>query len=168
MLEISDTQHSTAVPKINRLDSTMPHLATERCSRVLSRQEMSQTTGSRSHRTTRLAQADCPRLSESCHRRPSQWWPHPTTRSGSTWARPTCGSAADRQEAIKRRRGHRWPRRPSVITAVPFRDIQQCSSEQILTLVKNDLPNVYILQPYNNQILQSHRKRNCHHAQLSE
>lgn len=55
-----------------------------------------------------------------------------TTRFGSTWERPSCGIAADRPAAIKRHRGHRRPRCPSAISAVPFRDIRQCSGEQIL------------------------------------
>jgi len=56
-----------------------------------------------------------------------------TTRSGPPWARPTCGSAADRPVAIKKHRGQCRPRCPSAISAVPFRDIRQCSSEQILS-----------------------------------
>ena len=65
------------------------------------------------------------------------WTGSCTTRSGSTWARPTCGSAADRPIAIKRHRGQCRPRCPGAISAVPFRDIQQCSSEQILILELN-------------------------------
>lgn len=60
------------------------------------------------------------------------WTGSCTTRSGSTWARPTCGSAADRPVAIKKHRGQCRPRCPSAISAALFRDIQQCSSEQIL------------------------------------
>lgn len=57
-----------------------------------------------------------------------------TTRSGSAWARQTCGSAADRPPAIKGHRGQCQSRCPSAISAVLFRDIQQCSSEQILRI----------------------------------
>ena len=60
------------------------------------------------------------------------WTGSCTTRSGSTWARQTCGSAADRPLEIKKHRGQCRPRCPSAISAVPFRDIRQCSSEQIL------------------------------------
>lgn len=63
------------------------------------------------------------------------WTGSCTTRSGSTWARQTCGSAADRPLAIKKHRGQCRPRCPSAISAVPFRDIRQCSSEQILKLL---------------------------------
>ena len=66
------------------------------------------------------------------------WTGSCTTRSGSTWARPTCGSAADRPVAIKKHRGQCRPRCPSAISAVLFRDIQQCSSEQILTALSQN------------------------------
>ena len=62
------------------------------------------------------------------------WTGSRTTRSGSTWARPTCGSAADRPVTIKKHRGQCRPRCPSAIPAVPFRDIRQCSSSQILNV----------------------------------
>ena len=56
---------------------------------------------------------------------------------GSTGARPTCGSVAHRPVTIKKHRGQCRPRCPSAISAVPFRDIRQCSSEQILIPLKN-------------------------------
>ena len=72
-----------------------------------------------------------PSSAAGCMRTPS-WTGSCTTRSGSTWARQTCASAADRPVAIKGHRGRCRPRCPSAISAVLFRDIQQCSSEQIL------------------------------------
>ena len=56
---------------------------------------------------------------------------------GSTGARPTYGSVAHRPVTIKKHRGQCRPRCPSAISAVPFRDIRQCSSEQILIPLKN-------------------------------
>ena len=60
-----------------------------------------------------------------------------TRPPGSTGARPTCGSVAHRPVTIKKHRGQCRPRCPSAISAVPFRDIRQCSSEQILIPLKN-------------------------------
>ena len=78
-------------------------------------------TGSRRHRISTVFQipgrrADSLRIGRytnflditGCMPTPS-WTGSCTTRSGSTWARPTCGSAADRPVAIKKHRGQCRP-----------------------------------------------------------
>lgn len=63
--------------------------------------------------------------------RTRSWSGSCTTRSGSTCVRPKCGSAADRPVA-KKHWGQCRPQCPSAMSAVLFRDIQQCSGVQIL------------------------------------
>lgn len=71
---------------------------------------------------------------------PTTSWTGPcTTRPGSTWARPTRGSAADRPTAIKSTGNSAGPGAQARYRP-PFHDIRQRSSEQMLTAVCRPCP----------------------------